>query len=86
MSDIIENPETMKFGDIVVRVHPAARLFPMMTGAELDELAADIAKNGLQHPVVWLGNELLEGRNRIAAIARIPDQKRREDSARTCGA
>src|SRR3954447_5641573 len=59
--------------------HPATNLFPMMSDTELDELAADIAEHGLQEPIVWLGGQLLDGRNRVAAIARIPDQHRREE-------
>jgi hypothetical protein len=43
----------IKIGAREVRVHPAADLFPMMADAELDELAADIAKNGLQHGLVF---------------------------------
>jgi hypothetical protein len=66
-------------GGRTMKVHPAAALFPMMSDAELDELAKDIAANGLQHPIVYLGNELLDGRNRAAAIARIPDEKRRAE-------
>src|SRR5438045_1950803 len=62
-----------------IKVHPAADLFPMMSDAELDELAADIAKNGVQQPIVWLGDQLLDGRNRVAAVHRIPDEKRREE-------
>jgi hypothetical protein len=65
-----------------VKVHPAADLFPTMSDDELDELAADIAKNGLLQPVVFLGEELLDGRNRIAALHRIPDEVRREKIAR----
>jgi hypothetical protein len=53
---------TTKFGDIEVRIHPAAGLFPMMSDAELDELAADIAKNGLRH----------DGRAEHAARAILP--------------
>src|SRR6267154_2252272 len=68
-----------------IEVHPAAGLFPMMSGAELDELSADIAKNGLQHPVVRLGNQLLDGRNRVVAIARIADEKRRKELQRESG-
>ena len=56
-------------------VHPAADIFPMLTGVELEELAHDIAENGLLEPV-WLwrdpedGTEyLLDGRNRKAACA-----------------
>ncbi len=65
-----------------IRVHPAADLFPMISDAELDELASDIAQNGLHQQIVWLYGEpqhqLLDGRNRIAAITRIADTERRE--------
>jgi hypothetical protein len=71
-------PENRKWRDDT-RVHPAADLFPMMGDAELDELAADIAKNGVRQPIVWHGNQLLDGRNRVAAVHRIPDEKRRAE-------
>lgn len=48
-------------------VHPAANLFPMLPDEELKDLAADIADNGLQHPIVMLGAHLLDGRNRWRA-------------------
>jgi len=38
-------------------VHPAIELLPMMSEAELDNLARDIAENGLLEPVVfWADN------------------------------
>jgi hypothetical protein len=71
-----------------IEVHPAADLFPMMTDIELDELAADIAKHGLQQKIVWLmspngPDQLLDGRNRVAAIYRIADCDRREELLET---
>jgi ParB-like chromosome segregation protein Spo0J len=51
-----------------LKVHPTADLFPMMSEAQLDELAADIAANGLQQHIVWLKDELIDARNRVAAI------------------
>lgn len=49
-------------------VHPAASLFPLLSKAEIDDLAADIKTNGLHHPIVLLPDgTLLEGRNRLAA-------------------
>lgn len=59
--------------------HPAADLFPLLTGDQLSGLADDIAANGLHEPV-WLyddpdlGRVLLDGRNRVAAceIAGVP--------------
>jgi hypothetical protein len=63
-----------------IRVHPAADLFPMMSDAELDDLAADIAKNGLLELPMWFRERngeraLLDGRNRIAAIYRVHDPR-----------
>jgi len=52
--------------------HPAAGLFPLLTDAELQDLADDIKANGLHEPVwTWedpeRGTVLLDGRNRILA-------------------
>jgi len=52
-------------------VHPVAALFPMMCDEELDELAADIAENGLLHPIVLdAEGTLIDGRNRMEACQR----------------
>jgi hypothetical protein len=53
-------------------VHPAAELFPLMSPAEIEALAEDIAKNGVVDPIViWRkdGDSLLDGRNRLDAMA-----------------
>lgn len=51
-------------------VHPIAAMFPMLAEDELAELAADIAENGVNHPVVITrGGVLVDGRNRLAACA-----------------
>jgi hypothetical protein len=57
----------------IVRIHPAADLFPLMNDAELKELAEDIKKNGMQVPVrVWLSLDgipyVWDGRNRLDAL------------------
>ena len=59
-------------------VHPAAELFPVMAEVELDDLAKDIARYGLQTPIIiWSAADddepheaLLDGRNRLDAAAR----------------
>jgi hypothetical protein len=66
-----------------IKVHPAADLFPMMSQAELKELASDIWEHGLRSGVVFWTPEsmanvrsrklpeemyLIDGRNRLAAI------------------
>lgn len=50
--------------------HPAAELFPMLSDAELDELAADIKINGQHEPIEILDMLVLDGRNRQEACRR----------------
>jgi DNA modification methylase len=47
--------------------HPYAKLFPSMSGEELDSLAQDIRQNGLQEPVRIYEHKVLDGRNRLLA-------------------
>lgn len=48
--------------------HPYADRFPMLGTEELERLAADIAENGLQNPIVLdADGRILDGRNRWAA-------------------
>lgn len=50
-----------------LRPHPAAELFPMMPGADLDALAADIQANGQREPIILHDGLILDGRNRYEA-------------------
>jgi hypothetical protein len=55
-----------------LKIHPAAKLFPLLLAAELKELADDIKKNGLIDPIVYWNKDavlLLDGRNRLDAMA-----------------
>jgi hypothetical protein len=57
----------------ILKIHPAAELFPLMLPAELRELGKDIEANGLKSPVaLWSDGKspavLLDGRNRLDAI------------------
>ena len=53
------------------KVHPVAAMFPMMSDAELDELAKDIKTSGMIHPVVLDSDgTLIDGRNRQEACKR----------------
>ena len=53
------------------KVHPAAKLFPLMVPLELDKLSEDIKENGLRQPAItWMDGKtevLLDGRNRLLA-------------------
>src|SRR5260221_471244 len=77
----------------VLKVHPAADLFPLMSADELKVLGEDIQKNGLQHPVVlWSPGDddktvasvrrELEGRSEIPNVATRPDTKGRNQPAK----
>lgn len=56
-----------------IPVHPAAKMLPMMSKAEIKQLAEDIEENGMHEPI-WLYTDdtgaefVLDGRNRIAAL------------------
>jgi hypothetical protein len=47
--------------------HEYANLFPMLSDADLQGLADDIAANGLQTPITTLDGVILDGRNRYRA-------------------
>ena len=55
-------------------VHPAAAMFPLIEGDEFDLLVDSIARNGMHHPIVLRGNQLLDGRNRLRAVEAAREQ------------
>ena len=48
-------------------LHPACKIFPALGREDLQELADDIAENGLRNPIVMCNAKLLNGRNRWEA-------------------
>ncbi len=47
--------------------HELANVFPMLSAAELEALARDIAENGQRHAITLYQGKILDGRNRYAA-------------------
>ena len=50
-----------------ISYHPLADLFPLIDGAEFDELVADIAAYGVRELIVIYQDKILDGRNRARA-------------------
>lgn len=50
-----------------MEIHPAAALFPMLSGKEYESFKADIAERGLLEPIWLCDGKILDGRNRQRA-------------------
>jgi hypothetical protein len=53
----------------VLPVHPVADSFPLMSEPELRELGEDIKANGLLSKIIVYDGQLIDGRNRLDAMA-----------------
>jgi hypothetical protein len=77
------NPKQLPGYLAQIEAHPAAALFPMLSDVDLADLTRDIAANELVDQISTFESgeivQLLDGRNRVAAILRIEDQGRREE-------
>ena len=70
-------------------VHPAAEVYPLITGTQLEEFCQSVRKKmTVYEPVVFHDGQILDGRNRLLAVERIkketgrePDWKREEIDA-----
>jgi N6-adenosine-specific RNA methylase IME4 len=59
--------------------HPLANLFPLIEGAEFDELVEDIKREGLLDQIVVYDGLVLDGRNRYRALLRLDPGFRIDD-------
>ena len=67
-----------------LQFHEVAGIFPMMDEAALQELAEDIAENGLREPIcIDSENRIVDGRNRYLACKRVDAEMRFYDCPET---
>ncbi|MCE9555921.1 MAG: ParB N-terminal domain-containing protein [Planctomycetes bacterium] len=59
--------------------HVAAALFPLLEGQEFADLVEDIRANGQSVPVEFLGDQIIDGRNRWRACQQLGFDVRRKD-------
>jgi hypothetical protein len=54
-----------------LQAHPAAELFPLLSGDEYESFKKDIAENGLLEPIWLCDGKILDGRNRYRACSEL---------------
>ena len=59
--------EIYKYKGRTLTVHPAAHVFPHMSGERFGEFIDDVRKNGIRLPVQVRGNVIIDGRTRVRA-------------------
>jgi N6-adenosine-specific RNA methylase IME4 len=57
----------MRVSTMTYEFHPLAKVFPLIEGAEFDELVADVKANGLNEVITTYEGMILDGRNRYRA-------------------
>ena len=54
-----------------MQFHPVANIFPLLDAEDLANLTADIQANGLREPVWTYSDQIIDGRNRFLACAKL---------------
>lgn len=67
MTDLLSEVRYEHTPPVGVKWHEYANLFPWLEGQPLEDLKSDIKENGVLEPIVFLGEAILDGRNRYTA-------------------
>jgi hypothetical protein len=59
-----------------LRFHPLSQVFPLIEGPEFEALVEDIRTNGQQDPILVIGDQIVDGRNRYRACQRLSIEPR----------
>ncbi len=70
--------------DIGVPVHPVAAMFPILEGVPFEELVQSIEQLGQVEPLVFDGDVLLDGRNRLLACRELGIEPKRIQFSDLC--
>jgi hypothetical protein len=73
MSNTTTSPEVK-----IIPFHSLAKHFPLLNGAEFNELVADIKSHGLNEPITIYQDKILDGRNRWRACVKAKVEPRFE--------
>ena len=56
---------------VTLEFHPLSSIFPLMEGAEFEELVADIKARGLREKIDLYEGKIVDGRNRYRALQQL---------------
>ena len=63
--------ESYEYRGRTLSVHPAAHIFPEVTGELFDDFCKDVEARGVRRPIVVRGDQIIDGRTRVRAALKV---------------